>query len=134
MNPSALPVGTMIRLTGENDLRLYRTTEGWAEAVYHCVDCARAWTYTPEGLKGDSNALAVKNGEEDAALLDSLLMADDTWEVVSVPAEWLRDALLGALSVMESDDYYDAKPHKGVRDLYLLRDGVRGVALDAGLS
>lgn len=122
MNPSALPVGTMIRLTGENDLRLYRTTEGWAEAVYHCIDCARAWTYTPEGLKGDSNALAVKNGEEDAALLDSLLMADDTWEVLSVPADWLAVQF----TLLEANATTD------VPDTMLA--AIREVAIDAGLS
>jgi len=123
MNPSALPEGTAIRVSYPDhagaSIELERTSDGWAEVGYHCVDCAADWTYKPEGLvsTGDAHS-ASKVGD-----LDAILEREGTWEVVSVSAAWLRDELTGLLDSLD-DHVTPENVHTALRDL----------AIDAGLS
>lgn len=119
MNPSALPVGTMIRLTGPN-VHLERTTDGWAEVYYHCVDCAADWTYKPERLVSTGDAHSAQKIDPN---LDATLDTEDGWEVITVPAEWLRIELTGLLDSL--DDHVTPEN---------VHDALRALAIDAGLS
>lgn len=125
MNPSALPLGTVIRVGypnpgyGRDSIELERIERGWAEVNAHCVDCAACWYYESDGLRGDLNATASTSNPQD---LDGILEREGTWEVVSVPATWLSERLQGLLRVVDDVTRFDVD------------EALRELALDSGLS
>ena len=100
----ALPEGTIISVwEAPNVTEAERTATGWVEMNSHCVDCVSEWH--PDGTPANWNA-----GEETLDLGSA--------DVSHVPAEWLRERLLGLMPLGAPED----------------DDAVRALAIDAGLS
>ena len=77
MRAAEFPEGFQVRLIDTDPekrggLVLERMLETWEEANYHCVDCVESFTHEQ---------------------VDALLADHEGWEVVHIPAEWLRAEL-----------------------------------------